>query len=334
MTPIASAPFPDGYDIERERLALQDMLDGDTDPHDPRQSRLRELLHREEELRQRQVGAERRNQAGPLVRDREAQAMRNMGALRAVQADVMHLHTRDAYRLFLGRAADARAGVAPIYGARLCAYALRMLWTQSLHDNPFADWALITIDGEIDQVKTSLRQYVDELVAKLDALRSRGLEISILAAAQTQRTELTFSSPYAYAIVNLILDFDYAVRLARTLGRRAAMSDQEVDAAIRAVRTPLRRLITRIVQFNTVLHNEAVRHCTRADFLPQSDATAKRRISMLTQVYGDLPGAVLSGVQRPRHGQRLTHPSGPRATMGNTAAVLTPEETSVGSTLL
>uniref|UniRef100_UPI003BEEF03F PFL_4669 family integrating conjugative element protein n=1 Tax=Burkholderia arboris TaxID=488730 RepID=UPI003BEEF03F len=296
--------FDDNYNIDRERRELRDMLDGDADPSDPRYPRYLELVRREEELIARNARTAHRSRAQEIVPDDEAAAIRAMPALASPKEDAMLLHTRDAYRLFVGRAADPAHHVPPIHGARYCAFALRNLWTLSNQNNPYADWALINIDAELEQVRALVKKHVDAHTDALDKVRAGGLELSVLESSRPQRTVLKFSSPYAYAIIRLLLDFDYLARLVRTLARRDILSDAAADEAIRVVRRPLRNVFANVIRFAAVLDHPSVKLHTRADYQAGANDSARKRIEVLTGIYGELPAAIFEGDIRPRHSKR------------------------------
>jgi hypothetical protein len=64
----------------------------------------------------------------------------DIGELVDEAPDTMALHTREAYRLFVGRSLDVAQQREPIVGGRRVAAALRAIWYLSGNDNPYADW--------------------------------------------------------------------------------------------------------------------------------------------------------------------------------------------------
>ncbi len=97
-----ASPFRDGYDIEGAREHLEDLQEN-PDPTDPRWPQLVELEEREDMLRRMQARAKEREGAEPVVPDKEARAIREVGKLVSEETDTMTLHTKDAYRLFIGK---------------------------------------------------------------------------------------------------------------------------------------------------------------------------------------------------------------------------------------
>ncbi|WP_186191190.1 PFL_4669 family integrating conjugative element protein [Burkholderia gladioli] len=306
--------FDDNYNIDRERRDLRDMLEGPVKPSDPRLPRFQELLRREEILRLRAEAAaaaatgagsvDTAPQASAKVVDSDTATVNAMPPLANSQEEAMILHTKDAYRLFTGRQADLPNRVQPTYGVRYCAFALRNLWTLSNLNNPYADWALVNIDSELDALKRFLQQQIASETAAIDKLREGGLEVAVLQSSRPQRTVLNFSSPYAYAVIQLLLGFDKYVRIVRTLGRRSVLSDEDVTKAIRTVARRLRHTFLNVIRYARVLTSDKLKGHTRDDFEADAPAAAIDRRTILEQIYGALPANILDGSLRPRHSKR------------------------------
>ena len=100
----ANSPFPDQYSVELEKIALRDLLESDDpNPMDPRYPRLELLEEREQTLLQMQSTWRLRSGADATVPDHEAMRMRTLGALENEAVDTMSLHTKEGFRLFMGR---------------------------------------------------------------------------------------------------------------------------------------------------------------------------------------------------------------------------------------
>jgi hypothetical protein len=111
-TPPLSHPFPDGYDLEAERLALADLLQAEQpDESDPRWPRVIEYTERLRQLQQMQSAWRLRKGADAVVPDTEAAVQ--AGGLVDEAPDAMVLHTQEAHRLFMGRAGIPRATCSP-----------------------------------------------------------------------------------------------------------------------------------------------------------------------------------------------------------------------------
>ena len=145
-TPASTAPFPvspdspfaDGYDIASERDALADLVAAENpDQADPRWARFIELRERESELRRITKAEARRPVPAATPEVRTANRVAKLGQLADATPDTMTLHTKDAYRMFTGRSADAETKVPPIPGAKRFAAVLKSIWHLSANDNPY-----------------------------------------------------------------------------------------------------------------------------------------------------------------------------------------------------
>ena len=135
-----NTPFHDGYDPDAERAALADLLEAEQpDESDPRWPRVIEYSERLRQLRQMQTAYALRKGADAVVADTEASVQ--AGGLIDDEPDAMVLHTKEAHRLFMGRARDPQGNIQPIVGGKRVAAALRSIWYLSGNDNPYADWA-------------------------------------------------------------------------------------------------------------------------------------------------------------------------------------------------
>lgn len=83
----------------------------------------------------------------------------------------MALHTREAWRLFVGRPAEAKRRSGAIPGAVRFAAICRSVWVLSAHDNPYADWFLIRAHEELTGVRQHIEQVVTQREVEFDRLR-------------------------------------------------------------------------------------------------------------------------------------------------------------------
>ena len=144
------SPFEDQYDILGERDALKDLFEADEpNEKDPRWGRFVELLDREEQLKLEQSNRQQRQFADPIVPDHEARALKAIGSLVADESDVMAIHTREAYRLFIGRTRDESPRGYGITSGKRVAAVLRSIWNLSANDNPYADWILVQVSDRV-----------------------------------------------------------------------------------------------------------------------------------------------------------------------------------------
>ncbi len=306
------SPFPDGYDIASERDALADLVGAENaDQSDPRWARLVELRGRESELREMSRSETRRLTPAGAMAAQAASPIAKMGQLADATPDTMTLHTKDAYRMFIGRPADAEGAVPAIPGGRRFAAVLKSIWHLSANDNPYADWILVRMYAGLVAVRSHLSRAITAREEAIDSLKRKGLTLSVMASRSPKTVELGFRSPYGYATAEAIVDFDYYVRMIKTLIHKDRISDVQGRAAIREVSREMRALFLEPIRWERHLLREELRNLSRGDFLPGADETARRRVRATVALFGEVPRNVFTGAEAPRHTRRrvkLTDP--------------------------
>jgi integrating conjugative element protein (TIGR03761 family) len=304
----AQSPFPDKYDIVGERVALQDLVDSDDFDKvsiDARYPRYLELERREEMLRSMKNQFDKRDGANQEVEVAEASKIKfSLGALTDQEEDEMHLHTRDASRLFMGRAVEPGKSGYGQSGAKKVGAALRTVWYLSGNNNPYADFALIEASTRITAQVQELENLIGSMESKIAMRKMRGLSFSVLKADPPVRVALGFRSPYGYSLAHLVSTFDYYARVVKTMVRKDMMSDQEGYAELYGQTRRIRSIFERVIWFQRYLMREELREMTRSDWLPTADEQAKKRVQAAVAIFGELPREVFNGQVMPRHSRR------------------------------
>lgn len=301
----ADSPFADGYSIAGERSALAELLAmDDPDESHPLYPRLVQLDARERKLREMEATWKSRHGAEQVVTAREASSMRHLGSLVNEEEDSMTLHTKEGYRLFMGRAKDPAGTYAAIVGGKRIAAALRSLWMLTGLDNPYADWALVRHEHNLGLMTQRLEAEIQAGKAELEVMRARGLSYGLLVSAEPKSVALGFKSPYGYAIAELMVSYDYFIRLVKTLGRKNLISDDQERTRIREATRFIRRHFNETARFERWLMRAELRELSRADYLPGADAEAAKRIEAAAGIFGPVPSEVFAGRLVPRHSRR------------------------------
>lgn len=299
------SPFSDGYSIAKEREALRDLLEAEApDPNDPRIKRLMLYEERLLDFNVMQEEYENRSGAEKIVSLQEAAHLRSLGTLVNEDQDTMQLHTKEAFRLFMGRAKDPQGQYAQIVGGKRVAAALKCLWLLSGADNPYADWALLRHEELMLDITRRLDKEVNRLQQKLDAQRMRGLQYSILRSAEPKVLLLGFKSPYGYAISDLVVHFDYYIRTVKTLVRKDQLTDDQGRQSIRELTRAIRAAFIETARFERFLMRPDLRDLCRADFIPNASGDAAKRHAEVIQLLGLIPPDVYNGKLQPRHSRR------------------------------
>ena len=228
----------------------------------------------------------------------------SLGQLADAVPDTMTLHTRDAYRIFTGRTADAAGKLPAIPGGRRFAAVLKSIWHLSANDNPYADWILIRMYAGLVAIRAHLGRVIKAREEAIDLLRRKGLTLSVMASRRPKTVELGFRSPYGYATAEAIVEFDYYVRMIKTLIHKDRLSDEEGRAAIRELGRELRALFAEPIRWERNLLREELRALSRSDFLPVADEIARQRVRAVVALFGEVPRPVFTGAEVPRHTRR------------------------------
>jgi len=248
--------------------------------------------------------------SAPMPRDAPApNAPPAMGRLADETPDAMTLHTQDAFRMFIGRAADAVTKAPAIPGGRRFAAMLKAIWYLSANDNPYADWLLIRVYQSLASIRSQMGQVIEAREAEFERLRRKGLALSVLASRSPVTVELGFRSPYGYATAEAIVEFDYHVRMVKTLVLKDRMSDEAGRAEIRTIGRGLRALFLEPIRWERNLLREEMLPLSRSDLLPGADDLARQRMHIAVTLFGEVPRAVFTGDDAPRHSQRRITPT-------------------------
>ena len=238
-----------------------------------------------------------------------SQEAAKLGRLGDETPDVMTLHTHDAYRMFTGRAADAQGQLPAIPGARRFAAVLKSIWHLSANDNPYADWILIRVTQTLKDLREQMAAATAAREIEFDALQRKGLRLSVLSSRSPANVALGFRSPYGYATAEAIVEFDYHVRMVKTLVLKDRLSDEDGRAAVRTIGRGLRALFLESIRWERQLLRDEMLPLSRRDFLLGADEAAQRRVRAAVALFGPVPRPVFTGQDTPRHTQRRAAPT-------------------------
>ena len=304
------SPFADGYDMEAERVHVADLLAAENpDEMDPRWGRMVEYEDRVRRLKEMQVDYRLRHGADQLVPYPEATAMKEIGALVDEEQDAMVVHTKEAYRMFMGRGRDPNPErrAPPLIGAKRVGACLRAIWYLSGKDNPYADWALIDLGDRMDLLKKDLGQQLNRYEELLAQAKRRGLIFSVLKSKAPRQVEIGFKSPYGYGVAELVVSYDYLSRVLKTLVRKDLMSDDQGRQELRGITRRIHAMFMHVARFERYLLRPELRDLSRRDFVPGADEMAVKRVLALRELFGEVPKDVFIGAVKPRHSRRRVY---------------------------
>lgn len=218
-----------------------------------------------------------------------------------IAADTLTLHTRDAYWLFAGRGLDEDGVEHPILGGQRASAILNALRHIAIGGNPYADWFLVCFDDQLRALRAGLAQRVAEWEASIEALKRKGLALNVLGSREPLQLKIAFGSCYGYAIAETVVEFDYYVRIVRTLALKNRIRPDVGRAAIREISRPLRRIFARSMRWERLLRSPALIDIHRNDFLQTADEAARERVRAAGALVGAIPRSVLDGAMVPSH---------------------------------
>lgn len=302
----SNSPFADNYSIDKEREFLAPHIaDGlEEKAFGAMYDRYIELMDRVDRLDSMRREYEQKMGADHETSPDEAVGMRQIGRLIDDEVDQMQVHTLEAYRLFLGRRREPGTQTAPIIGGKKMGAVLRSLWLLTGRDNPYADWALVRHEHAMKEVHALLRKEVEAAQAVLADYKQRGMSLSMLRSEQPMVLNLGFRSPYGYGVVQLVSQYDWFIRLMKTLERKSLRTDAAVRHSITDANRQIRRIWYDTARFDRWLSRDEVKDLCRSDFAEGMTEAAAKRSQFALEVFGAVPSDVFGCVIKPTHSRR------------------------------
>ena len=203
------------------------------------------------------------------------------------------LHTRQARRLFRGRPkGEAKPNgdpKPPIPGVFGFGNLVKQAQVGSMNGDPYADWTLIKIDTEFDDVES----FYDEIEKGLDDLLQgkSGFDVALHLSVNPSVEEVTFFSPYAFKACHVIIQADRIMTKLLGANHYALVKRRETEKTQNRVFSRVRRLFAMPAAYK-------FSGATRSDFLPHANARGRRAI----EAYGAVPDKILEKTVQPAYG--------------------------------
>lgn len=294
-----NSPFGDGYDLDRNRQDLADVIhaaeSGEEIAFDhPKHDAYMLFLERQKRLQEMSKGRSDLADRESRMTRQEARQYKQLGALGSDEDDELVLHTKEAFQLFTGRATDPDNPKAPaIISFKKVGAAYRQLWNLSSNNNPYADWALITLSASRDEMHGHLTQSTQDLEASLARMaQTRGLKISVSKSANPQSVPIRFKSPYAYQLIESLAEFDYVIRVIRTMVFKGRLTTKASDQLIRLHMRQIRGHFNNVRKMERYLTDPELMLLTRHDFLPIADDVSRARVARCVELFGQVPRSI------------------------------------------
>src|SRR5690606_31819975 len=130
-------------------------------------------------------------------------------------------------------------------------------------------WALVRHEHSVDQVLKHLREETVKAEASLNSIRQKGLSFSVLSSSSPVSLNLGFRSPYGYSISMLMVEYDYFVRVQKTLQRKNMQNDEDTRKALSAVSRGILGIFYGTTRFDRWLGQAEIRALSRIDWVSE-----------------------------------------------------------------
>jgi len=226
-------------------------------------------------------------------------------AMAAATPDAVVLHTRQALAVLGDPAAPGPSGYGMTTDAWQFARAVRAIWALTANDNPCADWMLVRIDGRLAAMRQAMAATVSHCRSVLAGREQQGLHLSLLTSTAPVTIPFPVDHPYGYAAMGIVVEFDSAVRLIKTLVLKDCISDGEGFRTIRRLQRSFYRLFGDVQRWSGKLSSPSMNQLVRNDYLRDTDRAACARVQVASDWFGPMPRDVFLGTLSPRHTLRF-----------------------------
>jgi integrating conjugative element protein (TIGR03761 family) len=300
-----NSPFEDGYDLFKEQVEVQRLIDAGLNKNDAAYGRVLELNNREDTLLRscmNKVGKRKdknvRLSDFKVIVSTVNNDLPAMGKLVTQTQDTILIHTLQAARIFQGMLKDSKKVGYP--GVVSASIAMTRIYEASSGDNPFVEWTLIQSETRLANIDAKMNQYVQEVSEKVESAKKSGLNISIPVSEQPATYSINFGSPYGYLLARLVLNFDTFVRSIKGLQMRTLISRDVAEKTINDVRRELLSTFNEIINNKKVIANAMVREVKRSYWL---DPSKREELAAICNVLGVIPNDVLTKDKKPDNGR-------------------------------
>ena len=271
--------FSDSYDWETERKRLSGLSDEESGHSDAAALEVlaaHEMLLKQHIMRQRiRSGRARSRSIAAVDLDdyeiypSEDRAFEDVGQLGGSE-DAFELHTKHAVRMWEGRN-DPKGPRWPgiRYAMGLCGELAR----STKADNPFAHAELLRLESEMEAVSAQLATDTDRLQQQLEACGSGGIHISVVANNNPLLIKVASLRGYGFRLLQLLLAYDYLVRVAMTMGMKGVMTNHASNDVIHKSGRGMRVLLQGI--YLSAMRIRQIRQVNRRALL-ENDALAAK----------------------------------------------------------
>lgn len=289
--------FSDGYDWEQERKRLSGVSDAENGHPDAEALEVlaaHEMLLKQHIMRQRIRGGRARSRSIAAIDlddydiyPSEDRAFEDVGQLGGSE-DAFELHTKHGVRMWEGRN-DPKGPRWPgiRYAMGLCGELARA----AKADNPFAHAELLRLEREMEAVSAQLAADTDRLQQQLESYGSGGIHISVVANHNPLLIKVASLRGYGFRLLQLLLSYDYLVRVAMTMGMKGVMTNHASNDVIHLSGRGMRVMLQGI--YLSAMRIRQIRQVSRRTLLENDALAAKLAEGVAAGGLAPLPKEVL-----------------------------------------
>lgn len=208
----------------------------------------------------------------------------------ALQSELrIELHTNYAIGLWTGRKAekgeDGKKGKQPIMGMPQFLHRATLINKDSLQNNPWADMAMLELEGKIEHASQEMKLLIDGLDKEM-AFVPQGVTISDAHSTETLDLTVFSGTPLGYRCVFLLMGFDQFSKKVLQASHYGVISRNQRYALLGDGSRLLREIYGCVLRYRMV-------NATRFDAVANNDLWRQA-----CETYGEPDKAVLLGEKR------------------------------------
>lgn len=301
--------FSDGYDYEGEKERLHNLLESDEflPPAHSEYAAVKNFYLHQSVLQQYIY----RNHTNPRYRRRnypenirvddyqiftsENENFNSLGRLTDTSQDSVHLHTKQAVRLWMGVNTKNKdnKGYNRWPGIRYAMGLFGELVNAAQTDNPFALASLLIYEKKLNDILAYLENENTQMQKQLDESAESGINISVAATPNPTEFPVGTVRGYGFKLLKLLTVYDMFVRLVTTLTLKGLVKNRDGHNKIREGGRHYRDMAQDL--YRTVMRIRSAENTKRSVFLADDeDMGNKMQIAVLNGFLDPLTEDVLN----------------------------------------
>lgn len=269
--------FSDGYDYDKEKQRLDGFLKSDEllPPAHSEYAAVKNFYYHQSVLKQYIY----RHHTNPRYRRRnhpeniriddyqiftsDNENFNSLGRLTDVREDSVKLHTKQAFRMWMGKNEPQSYNRWP--GVRYAMALSGQLVSAAQNDHPFAHASLLVFEKRLNDTLAYIRYENAELNKQLEKIAVSGININVAATPNPTEIPVGRVRGYGFKLLELLTAYDMFVRLTASLTLKGLIKNRDGHNKIREVGRYYRVMAQDL--YKTVMAVRSTEHIKRSVFL-------------------------------------------------------------------